>query len=104
MGHASINTTIKHYAHLAQSFRKEEVKKLEGWMEPVWTPGWLMKKGTCSNMPLSKKMNQLLRRIDNCRLRIDSTKAIYTPMIGIGPVATGPILFGFIICAISQRN
>ncbi len=33
MGHASINTTIKHYGHLAQSFRKEEVKKLEGRMD-----------------------------------------------------------------------
>ena len=33
MGHASINTTIKHYGHLVQSFRKEEVKKLEGRMD-----------------------------------------------------------------------
>jgi integrase len=33
MGHSSINTTIKHYGHLAQSFRKEEVKKLEGRMD-----------------------------------------------------------------------
>jgi integrase len=34
MGHASITTTIKHYGHLTESFRKEEVKKLEGWMSP----------------------------------------------------------------------
>jgi len=33
MGHASINTTIKHYGHLTQSFRKEEIKKLEGRMD-----------------------------------------------------------------------
>ena len=33
MGHASITTTIKHYGHLGQSFRKEEVKKLEGRMD-----------------------------------------------------------------------
>jgi integrase len=33
MGHSSINTTIKHYGHLAESFRKEEVKKLEGRMD-----------------------------------------------------------------------
>jgi hypothetical protein len=29
-----------------------------------------MKKGTCSSMPLSKKMNQLLRRIDKCSLSV----------------------------------
>ncbi len=29
----SINTTIKHYAHLAESFRKEEIKKLEERMD-----------------------------------------------------------------------
>ena len=33
MGHASITTTIKHYGHLTESFRKEEVKKLEGRMD-----------------------------------------------------------------------
>jgi integrase len=33
MGHASINTTIKHYGHLAKSFRKEEIKKIEGRMD-----------------------------------------------------------------------
>jgi integrase len=33
MGHASITTTIKHYGHLTQSFRKEEIKKLEGRMD-----------------------------------------------------------------------
>ena len=33
MGHASIITTIKHYGHLTESFRKEEVKKLEGRMD-----------------------------------------------------------------------
>jgi len=35
MGHASITTTIKHYGHLGESFRKEEVKKLEGIKEVV---------------------------------------------------------------------
>lgn len=30
MGHASINTTLKHYGHLVKSFRKEEIKKIEG--------------------------------------------------------------------------
>jgi len=33
MGHASINTTIKHYGHLVKSFRKEEIKKIEGRMD-----------------------------------------------------------------------
>ena len=33
MGHSSITTTIKHYGHLTESFRKEEVKKLEGRMD-----------------------------------------------------------------------
>ena len=33
MGHASIETTIKHYGHLVKSFMKEEVKKLEGRMD-----------------------------------------------------------------------
>jgi integrase len=33
MGHASIETTIRHYGHLVKSFLKEEVKKLEGRMD-----------------------------------------------------------------------
>ena len=33
MGHASINTTIKHYGHLVKSFRKEEIKQIEGRMD-----------------------------------------------------------------------
>ena len=33
MGHASIEITIKHYGHLAQSFRKEEIRKIEGRMD-----------------------------------------------------------------------
>ncbi len=33
MGHSSIETTIKHYGHLAQSYRKEEIKKIEGRMD-----------------------------------------------------------------------
>jgi integrase len=33
MGHASINTTINHYGHLVKSFRKEEIKKIEGWTD-----------------------------------------------------------------------
>lgn len=33
MGHASIETTIKHYAHLVKSHRKEEIKKIEGRMD-----------------------------------------------------------------------
>jgi len=33
MGHASINTTIKHYGHLVKSHRKEEIKKIEGRMD-----------------------------------------------------------------------
>ena len=33
MGHASIETTIKHYGHLTKSFRKEEIKKIEGRMD-----------------------------------------------------------------------
>lgn len=37
---------------------------------PVWTPGWLMKKGTCSSMPLQTKVNQLLRSIDDCLLTV----------------------------------
>ncbi len=33
MGHSSIETTIKHYGHLTQSYRKEEIKKIEGRMD-----------------------------------------------------------------------
>jgi len=33
MGHASIETTIKHYGHLVKSFRKEEIRKIEGRMD-----------------------------------------------------------------------
>ncbi len=33
MGHASIETAIRHYGHLVKSFLKEEVKKLEGRMD-----------------------------------------------------------------------
>lgn len=33
MGHASIETTIKHYGHLTQSYRKEEIRKIEGRMD-----------------------------------------------------------------------
>ncbi len=33
MGHASIETTIKHYSHLVSSFKKEEIKKIEGRMD-----------------------------------------------------------------------
>ena len=33
MGHASIETTIKHYGHLATCFKKEEIKKIEGRMD-----------------------------------------------------------------------
>jgi integrase len=33
MGHSSIETTIKHYAHLVKSFRKEEIRKIEGRMD-----------------------------------------------------------------------
>jgi len=41
MGHASIETTRKHYGHLTKSFRKEEIRKsgrLRGGWSPVWTP------------------------------------------------------------------
>ena len=30
MGHKSTNTTIKHYGHLTQSVKKEEIRKKEG--------------------------------------------------------------------------
>jgi hypothetical protein len=33
MGHASINTPIKHYGHPVKSFRKGEIKKIEGRMD-----------------------------------------------------------------------
>ncbi len=33
MGHSSIETTIKHYGHLVKSFRKEEIRKIEGRMD-----------------------------------------------------------------------
>ncbi len=33
VGHGSTNITIKHYGYLAKSFRKEEIKKIEGRMD-----------------------------------------------------------------------
>src|SRR5208337_429332 len=33
MGHSSIETTRKHYGHLTKSFRKEEIRKIEGRMD-----------------------------------------------------------------------
>jgi len=34
LGHSSIETTIKHYSHLVNSFRKEELRRLR----EEWTP------------------------------------------------------------------
>ena len=39
MGHSSINTTIKHYGHLAKSYRKEEIKKFEERMDTYMDTG-----------------------------------------------------------------
>ncbi len=33
MGHASSETTIKHYSHLVSAFKKEEIRKIEGRMD-----------------------------------------------------------------------
>jgi integrase len=55
MGHSSIETTIKHYGHLVKSFRKEEIKKIEGRMDTCMDT-WNKKGVTESRNPLNFKV------------------------------------------------
>ena len=66
MGHASINTTIKHYGHLVKSFRKEEIKKIEGRMD------------TCMDT-YKKQVDEIVR----------NTLKTMVPPAGIEPAAPG---------------
>ena len=51
-GHSSIETTIKHYGHLTQSYRKEEIRKIEGRMDTYQT---IWKKVNSISMKIKEK-------------------------------------------------
>jgi len=66
MGHQSIETTRKHYAHLTKSFRKEEIKKIEGRMD------------TCMDTWLKSRTEEACKSLKNM-----------VPPAGIEPAAPG---------------
>ncbi len=62
MGHESIETTIKHYGHLAQSFRKEEIRKTEERMDTYMDTGILRK--------VAKACKSLINKMPPARIEL----------------------------------
>ena len=62
MGHESINTTIKHYGHLTQSFKKEESRKIEVWMDTCMD--------TLKNDDMKKSCNSLKNLVPPARFEL----------------------------------